>query len=273
MDNATYEVSMASYNPFDCDIPAHSHSKNSFEIHYIPTGYGFALIEGKNYDISPNTLFVTGPHIEHAQTPHTDDPMKEYCVYMKVHPNQRKLQKNSITSALYEHPFWFGQDMQNIYLFLQLIFYELETPSIGSQQKLTSLFELLVIQLVRNYDNSSLTKVAAHTPRLINIPFLVIEEAFLNGYKDLTLQNLAERIGLSTRQTERLLKQYYNSSFQKKKTEARMAAATSLLRNTSTSITDIAEQTGYSSSEHFAHAFKSYYQMSASDYRKKKIGY
>jgi AraC-like DNA-binding protein len=47
-----------------------------------------------------------------------------------------------------------------------------------------------------------------------------------------------------------------------------MAAAASMLKNTSESISKIAEKTGYSSSEHFAHAFKKYYQISASEYRK-----
>jgi AraC-like DNA-binding protein len=158
--------------------------------------------------------------------------------------------------------------MQNIHLFLQLIFQELETPNVGSEQELISLFQLLIIHIIRNFASTALPKPITFNQSMVNEPFLLIEEAFLSDYKTLTLNQLSTKIGLSPRQTERLLKQYYNSSFQKKKAEARMAAAVSMLINTKETITSIAEKTGYSSSEHFAHAFKKYYQISASDYRK-----
>ncbi len=268
IENTTYQISLISYNIFNSIVPSHSHSKNSFEIHYVPKGYGKAVINGKEYQISPNTLYITGPHIEHSQTPLSANPMNEYCIYMKVYPSNHLKQRDSITSSLLDNAFWFGQDMQNIHLFLQLIFHELEAPSVGNHQELNSLFQLLVIHVVRNFAATVLTKPISYNPPALNIPFLVIEDAFLSGYKDLTLKQLSEKIDLSPRQTERLLKQYYNSSFQKKKTAARMAAATSLLINSADTIASIAETTGYSSSEHFAHAFKKYYEVSASDYRK-----
>ncbi|MFV0342592.1 MAG: AraC family transcriptional regulator [Anaerocolumna sp.] len=267
IEDNTYQISMASYNKFDCIVPSHRHSKNSFEIHYIPEGYGNALIDGVEYHISPNTLFITGPHVEHSQTPHLSNPMSEYCIYMKVQLNNQK-HKDFITKSLFDNVFWFGQDKQNIHLFLQFIFQELESLNVGREQELNSLFQLLVIHVIRNFDTTTLPKPISYHQNILEEPFLLIEEQFLSEYKTLTLNDLSEKIGLSSRQTERLLKQYYNSNFQKKKTEARMAAAASLLSNTEETITIIAEKTGYSSSEYFAHAFKKFYKISASDYRK-----
>ena len=42
-------------------IPNHSHGSNSYEIHYIPSGYGHVKINQVLYDIVPNTLYITGP--------------------------------------------------------------------------------------------------------------------------------------------------------------------------------------------------------------------
>jgi AraC-like DNA-binding protein/mannose-6-phosphate isomerase-like protein (cupin superfamily) len=267
MEDSTYQINMASFNKFDCIVPLHSHSKNSFEIHYIPEGYGTAFISGAEYPICPNTLFITGPYIEHSQTPLLKDPMIEYCIYFKLHVyNNKKI--DEVTSSLLANTFWFGLDRQNIHMLLQLIFHELAYSPIGNQQALSSLFQLLMVHVIRNFTTPPISQAAPFSRRILNEPFLLIEESFLNDYQSLTLKQLAERISLSTRQTERLLKQYYNSSFQKKKTEARMAAAASLLKNTSESILSIAEKTGYSSSEHFAHAFKKYYHINASEYRK-----
>ena len=96
-----------------------------------------------------------------------------------------------------------------------------------------------------------------------------MEEAFLNEYRTITLKRLARRIHLSPRQTERLIRQYYNSTFLKKRTEARIGAASVLLKTTELLVGEIAEMTGYSSSEHFSYAFKTYTGMSAREFRRK----
>ena len=43
---------------------SHSHGSRNYEIHYIPAGKGEAFIEHTSYAVTPNTLYVTGPHIE-----------------------------------------------------------------------------------------------------------------------------------------------------------------------------------------------------------------
>ncbi len=52
------------------------------------------------------------------------------------------------------------------------------------------------------------------------------------------------------------------------KLEARMAAAETLLRNSSLKITEISNRIGYSSIEHFSNAFKKFYKVSPGQYRK-----
>ncbi|RHC50973.1 AraC family transcriptional regulator [Hungatella hathewayi] len=66
-----------------------------------------------------------------------------------------------------------------------------------------------------------------------------------------------------------LIRQYYNSTFLKKRTEARIGAASVLLKTTELPVGEIAEMTGYSSSEHFSYAFKTYTGMSAREFRRK----
>jgi AraC-like DNA-binding protein len=91
----------------------------------------------------------------------------------------------------------------------------------------------------------------------------------LYEYNTLTLEILSSRLGLSRRQTERLLKDQYGKTFQQKRTEARMSAATVLLRSSSQSISDISDQLGYSSVEHFSNAFRKYWDMGPRDFRSK----
>ena len=107
---------------------------------------------------------------------------------------------------------------------------------------------------------------AASSPN--DLAYLIIEEAFLYHYRDITLESLAAQLGLGIRQTERLLQIHYHKTFQAKKKEARMSAACSLLRGTDASVSSIAEELGYSSVEHFSNAFRRFHSMTPSQFRR-----
>lgn len=68
-------------------IPKHSHSKSSYELHYISYGYGTLIAEGQEYAITPGSLFMTGPGVAHEQISIPEDPMTEYCVYFQIDKN------------------------------------------------------------------------------------------------------------------------------------------------------------------------------------------
>lgn len=93
-----------SHETFHRVIPSHSHGDGSYEIHYIADGKGYTIVNGTYYEITPGTLFVTGPHIEHAQIPHPQEPMSEYCIYWKT----EKKRKTSLSVPPYGERASFG---------------------------------------------------------------------------------------------------------------------------------------------------------------------
>lgn len=249
-------------------IPMHSHSKNSYEIHYISYGYGKLITENETYEITPGTLFVTGPEIAHEQISVQDNPMTEYCIYLKVDP-EVKVSPNSLINSFLKQSFWFGRGDNTNHELMKQILAELENREKGYKLMLRTLLQQFILDLTRKYISSTTA-----APGLSNEPvysneltYLIIEEAFLYNYRDVTLESLADLVGLGTRQTERLLKLHYHKTFQQKKTEARMSAACSLLRDTKQSISEIAFSTGYSSVEHFSTAFKRHMGCTATEYR------
>lgn len=269
-------------------IPLHSHSRNSYEIHYIPYGHGKVRINNISYEVMPNTLYITGPHIEHEQTPDKKDPMTEYCIYLKLEKKYTSYSRpeNEDFVSLFEKTFfWYGQDTQNIYSALQSIFYELEHQHTGYMTEVETLLQQLIVKVIRNYENAGQihltprhypfgekgSKVHFGFSNLSDSKYIVIEESFLYEYSDLTLERLSRRLGLSPRQTERLLKEHYDKTFLQKKSEARMSAALLLLEDSANSITHISSLLGYSSVEHFSTAFKRFYQKSAREYRNEKL--
>lgn len=260
-----------SYEPHMRNFPTHSHSSNSWEIHYIAHGTGHILLNGQTFDIGPNFFFINGPHIEHAQFSNATDPITEYCVYLKFESKSRKLQHASnpgFLNRFFEITSFLGQDNQNIYGIIQNLFYELDTKGTGFLSQITALLTQLLVLTVRNcyHTHEESTYFRSVTPD--DKKYLIIEECFLYEYRELTLEILSQRLGVSPRQTERLLKKHYGKTFLQKKQEAKMSAATVLLRDLHNSITDISISLGYSSVEHFSSAFHKYYGLSAREWRK-----
>lgn len=274
IEDTTFSALNIIFERFLRTIPKHSHGNNSYEIHYIPYGHGTVKINDVTYNVEPNTLYITGPHVEHEQFPIAEDPMTEYCIYLKTkknHPLGHQTSQSSFMDLFEKTTFWYGQDTQDIHPLMQQIFYELEHEYSGYITQVETLLQQCVVKIIRNYENKKESKVHFGPSNLVDSKYIIVEECFLYEYQTITLQFLATKLGLSNRQTERFLKEYYGKTFLQKKAEAKMSVAAVMLADNSKSITDISNQLGYSSVEHFSHAFKKYYHMTAREYRKRSV--
>lgn len=213
-------------------IPAHSHGNGCYEIHYIPAGFGRLEVDGAYYDISPNTLFVTGPHIVHAQSPLPSDPMQEYCVYVRIPGASRSRKPSPLMDAFLSTRFWIGQDLQGIHLLMKQLFDELEHQYTGYQNQVGLLLSQLIISLVRNYEQEEKPKYHSATDTLYNSKSIIIEEYFLYEYRTLSLDALAKRLNLSARQTQRLCRITTAKLFNKKRQKRACLPLPSFLTNT-----------------------------------------
>ena len=161
------------------------------------------------YDLYPNILYTTGPHIEHQQYSDPDDPTYEYCIYLKIEELHKTKRNNPETDAFapfLHYPFWYGKDCAGLQTTLEQIYEE-----------------------------------------------------------------LSHRLGLSTRQTSRILYDRYGKNFLQKRTEARMAAAVTFLKENKLTISEISARLGYSYPNHFHTAFKNYYHRTISDYKEQVL--
>ncbi|MDD3402148.1 MAG: AraC family transcriptional regulator [Hespellia sp.] len=269
VENTSFFVLNMALERFLSPIPKHCHGNNSYELHYVSQGYGIVKIDGISYDISPNTFYVTGPYVEHEQIPYPADPMVEYSIYFKLNKQGTStayldLFKNTTT--------WIGQDIYDMHLILKSLFRDLQTKKSGYMIRVRALLQLYIVMAIRNYEHTP-SKSDKHfeSVNLSDSKAFIVEKSFLYEYRDLTLVKLSCYLSLSTRQTERFLKNYYQKTFLQKRTDARMSAAAVFLNNKSFTLSDIAEKTGYSSVEYFVHAFKKYYQVSPREFQKKYI--
>lgn len=248
------------------DFPLHSHGIGCYEIHYISEGCGTLIADGKKYEIVPNTLYITGPLVSHAQITDKVSPMHEWGIYLKTDDNEHG-NYDSLIKQFLSRKFWIGQDTQGLLPLFRRLFSELEDRPAGYSDMAKLLISEAVIGITRNYiSSSSESSIAMYNS--FERSSLTIEEYFLYEYRTACLEELAKRLTISPRQTQRLIKKLYGSSFSEKKTQARMSAAQLLLSDGSLSLTDISEKLGYSSQEYFTAAFKKYYGISPGRFKK-----
>lgn len=253
------------------NTPSHSHSSNSYELHYIPQGRGTLISSQKSYDLYPNVLYTTGPHVEHQQYPDPDDPTYEYCIYLRIeetHAKQRRknMEQENIMDLFLNYPFWYGTDQADLPVTLEQIHRELFHPKPAAGLMLEALFIQFMVKVLRNYKPASKAAITSIPIPLIKA-YILIEDSFLLEYDTITLEELSHRLGLSTRQTSRILFDRYGQNFIQKRTEARMAAAVTFLKEGRLSVSEIAARLGYSCPNHFHAALKKYYHMTATEYK------
>ncbi|SFD49605.1 AraC-like ligand binding domain-containing protein [Paenibacillus catalpae] len=265
-------------------MPEHRHSNGSYELHYIPSGHGRLIATGREFPLSPGSLYMTGPGIDHEQITDPSDPMFEYCIFFEALPSGRNHHERlygrsggdsedirEIARLFLETPFWIGQDSRQLQHVFEKLAWEINTRSIGYRRNITIQLEQIVIGLVRNYTNNQPTLQTAPLKTLDDKRMVLIENNILYNYKHITIRTLADQLGLSVRQTERAVHKQYGMSLREKLLEARLQEAARLLDTTLLTIGEISEQVGYQSSESFTSHFKKWQGLTPSAYRTRTI--
>lgn len=105
------------------------------------------------------------------------------------------------------------------------------------------------------------------------IRYKQIEDFLCARYNQpVTTEDLAGEMGLSRRQTDRIVADIYGMTFREKLVDLRMTQALHFLTTTDLPVETIAEQIGYRSLSGFFTAFRSRFGISASEYRRSLAG-
>ena len=93
-----------------------------------------------------------------------------------------------------------------------------------------------------------------------------------NYAQKITLKDLAEQMYVSQWHLSKLLNKHTKKSFNDLLNETRIKKAKQLLKDPSLRVGDVAEMVGFMDITHFSRVFKKYTDMSANEYRNKKLG-
>ncbi len=247
-------------------VQMHSHTKHGYELHLIDKGKGVLDTEDKRYELSKNVLYVTGPHILHKQTPDLKEPMHELCIYFEI-PNT----KNTDSTIAYfsSQDFWIGKSNAAIRAIFRQMNKENEKDGLWKDSVLSSLAIRLIVEMTRLYHpNNTKALLSPHDKDLNENRSWILDQLLLEDCSNVELADFARGMGVCPRQAERIIKNYYGSSFKKLRYESKMAKAATLLERENISIEECALRCGYSSFTAFSAAFKKKYNMTPKAYQK-----
>lgn len=248
---SAYKIVNISSGKFGSDINGHSHGSESYEIHFCFEGGGELITDNNSFSLCENSLYITGPNIWHRQVINKENPLNEICLYIQ----KTSTGTDVLSSAFNATHFWIGQaneSIKNLFTQLHRIAYQ---KSLYAKEKQTHLSELIVTELSFLYSPELIIN-DSDTPD--DKKFVIIENAFIFDYMNITLPELSKRLGLSPRQTQRVLRQYYGMNFRDKQINARMEAALMKLKEGKT-VNEISFEVGYADSPSFIRTFKNYY--------------
>ena len=100
---------------------------------------------------------------------------------------------------------------------LEQIYNELSSPGTAATIMLRALFMQFLVKILRNYAPVSNAAII-YIPIPLVKAYILIEDSFLLEYDTITLKELSRRLGLSTRQTSRILYNCYGQNFLQKRT-------------------------------------------------------
>lgn len=200
---------------FRKDMAGHSHSKNSYELHFIVDGEGKLTTDSKAYNLSKGDFFVTGPNIYHQQSTNPKNPLTEYFLYIQA---SDKKTNNALVSTFLSNHFYLCRDCK-LFSVVERILQEDNEKKWGYENIIAALMQILMTEITRLYW-PNFTTAKESSENLNDRRFILIEQAFINDPKGITLTKLSGIIGLCERQTQRLLEKYYGMSFSQKKAES-----------------------------------------------------
>lgn len=246
-------------------VQMHAHTKNGYELHYIDDGKGILETEDKRYKLSKNTFYITGPNVLHKQIPDPENPMHEICVYLKI-PNAKNA--DQAFQLFTSKSFWISKSNPAIRHIFKIMVEENNDKELLKESILSSLTIRLIVEITRLYfPNDTSPENYLAEMDLNESRSWILDQLLLEDCSNVTLEDFAKSMGVCSRQAERIIKDYYGSSFKKLRYEAKMAMAATLLEQEKITIEECSVRCGYSSVNAFGAAFKNKFKISPKKYQ------
>lgn len=262
LDGYTYRLSLRIHEGQRQTSGEVPHSHPQYELHAVFSGEAILEQEGLPPIImKPGDCVLIPPHAYHLRRLRSDDT--RCCTLYIDSPKGALFHIDSQTGvSMVCAPLLMG--------YLNALEEEFSVWQPGSDGCIQSLLTLLLVAVVREL--SHLPKnVSAEKPPVFTQREEFIDNYFASQYsRDISAKDLADCLGITTRQLARIMQKRYGCTFRQHLQEIRLYHARQQLINTKTPIWQIANDCGFTCQGAFATAFRKQSGYTPSAFRERK---
>ena len=251
------------------------HRHNYFEINYVSRGKGTFIFKEEEHIMQDGELCIIAPNSKHDFYIDDDSTIFTICIRKSTFETTffSLMSRKDLLSYFFRtilqgdghanYLIFFTNSNRTLKKYIRNMMIECSKKDMYSNTCCISYVYLMFSALLRNY--SQTIQFYNHE---MGSDFSLVLQYIQHNYQTLTLSSLAELFHYSEPYLCTLIKQNTGLTFTQLIKKLRLADATNYLLNTSMKVSEIAEQIGYNSADHFSRVFRSAYKMSPLEYRK-----
>ena len=262
------------------DVPFHSH--DFFELVYVHTGCCVNLVDDQEIPLKEGDICLLNTHAFHTlRCPNPDNTIIFNLLVSRdiLHSSHfQLLSYNDLVANFFLNSLQRQRTEDNYIVFSkqseekkcnelcqQIIteYYENE-GAIYQESKLIYLFDCLLIELIRNYQQQHNLSIGKKSTKY---KISEVIEYMGEHCDSITLQSLADHFCYHPKHFSRILRETTGQNFSELLTELRMSRAKALLEDSQLSITKVMNQVGYHNYTWFGNQFQKQFGKAPSEYR------
>lgn len=237
-----------------------SGEKHSYwELTYVDKGELLTTIDGVSYHLKQGDLIFYAPMQFHTQSTFEKISSSYLTINFKMNFNHADLLCNKIFSL-----------KRDSYFIVTKLIEELSNDNLYSNDLSLCYLKQLIIQMLR-LDNShfhskpTTNMQQTYENELLNDILLYIDD---NIYEKISVSTLCDHFCISTSMLHSLFRKNMNNTAKNYINELKLSKSKELIRNSTHTLSEISEMLGFSSIHYFSKKFKSYFNISPTEYSK-----
>ncbi|WP_256865181.1 AraC family transcriptional regulator [Paenibacillus sp. 32352] len=269
--------------PAGRSVSFHKHS--DYEFHYIPRGKGKVILSEVPYALQEGMLYLTGPNVLHYQEADAVEAMDELCLHIDIVKldEETDAAEGSANSRDWGRKWEIAeaeaciQQIQSLparpaadqframdcFLTAYRAWYE-NQPGLFTVLK-QSIIQIL-LRTARTYASVPQPDLPSRDMKHYRYQ-LAVQFINDNYMEPLTLDIVAERVQISSRQLQRIFREHTGSTFSEYIEQLRLTHICSELSLSTETIDQIAFRNGFSSSNYLHYVFKKKFGITPMQYR------
>jgi AraC-like DNA-binding protein len=246
------------------------HSQACHEISFIVSGEGVMSNDGQPVKVQPGDIHYIPKGSKHSLTVSKTENLRMVYLGFELNEEARQLGCDDLEDVFKNPPTVILRDTGNVRIMLYMLINEMYGSSVLHEKMVETYITQIIVQLYRFFksEKSNVFEPDIKENVIGKSIYSIVNYVDSHIFEIESIKSLSRKLGYSHCYLSHMFKERMGITLQKYVTKKRIEAGMDLLRQKKYSITQIAHQLNYESSQSFGKAFKRVVGCTPSEYQK-----